>query len=57
MFAGKNLSAKSKVLRNRLNDRTRARAFGCPNREENPAQSITMRGVGRARAFIGIIVA
>jgi len=57
MFAGSDLFASNSVLRNRLKDRTRASAFGCPNREENPAQSMTICSLGRAAAFIVIIVA
>jgi len=56
MFAGSDLFASNSVLRNKLKDRTRIRALGLPKREENPAQSMTICGLGRAAAFIGIIL-
>jgi len=41
ILAGANRAARVTVLRNKLTPRTWARAFGRPNREENPAASIT----------------
>ena len=56
-FDGENFCASNSVLRNKLKELTRARAFGCPNREENPAQSMMMFSLGIATAFIGIMLA
>ena len=55
IFAGAKSAAKARVPCNRLRERTRASAFGCLSREENPAASITICSPGTLTAFIAII--
>jgi hypothetical protein len=45
-----------RVLRNRLTERTRAKAFGRPSREENPAARMRTVKPGRVTEFIGSII-
>ena len=48
-------ASSSTVCRIKLIPSTRARAFGCPRRAENPAASTTRRRTGLVAEFVGII--
>src|SRR5580698_5398469 len=56
IFVGVSREAKVSVLRNKLEAPTRASAFGRPNRDENPAASMTICGPGKVVAFIAIML-
>jgi hypothetical protein len=57
MQAGESRAANAAVRRSRLIPRTRARAFGRPNLEENPAARMTTLSLGKVTAFIASIMA
>ena len=44
------------VLRSSVMPRILDRALELPRRVEKPAESTTMRGMGRAAAFVGIMI-
>jgi hypothetical protein len=56
IVAGETRAARMSVLRNKLTDRIRAKAFGRPNREENPAARMRTCSLGRGIPFIGIML-
>src|ERR1700722_8064885 len=61
ILAGEKLATRARVLRSKVEERTRVNAFGRPSREENPAARITAcspgdRLPGRMAPFIGIML-
>ncbi len=56
IFPGAKRAARVRVRRNKLTERTRAKAFGLPNREEKPAARITTCSCGTVTQFMGTIV-